>query len=576
MSNNQKDTIYIDVDDEITAIIEKVKTSKQRIVALVLPKRASVLQSSVNMKLLKRTADGAKKHLVLITTEAGLLPLAGAVGLYVAPSLQSRPAVPPGPGGAALEPAADESDDFDPDTESDTPVGDLAPASAFAADELETIELDNADEEADGADAKSAGTASAGAAAAATVKAPKVKKDKKLMIPDFNKFRMGVVLAVAAVIALLIFAYFANVVLPKATVTIGTDSSDIATNTSVTLDPSATELDPATKTFPAKIEKKQVTATQQAAATGQKNNGTKANGTITVSEPCTKKPASIDPGTGFSSGGLTFISTDTLKFDSTSFDANGNVVCSGDVDVVSQQPGQKYNLPSGSKFAVAGNSSATGQNSDAFTGGTDDIIKVVSQADIDNAKTKMGAGNNSSAKSDLQSTLTDDGYMPVTASLNAGDPTVTTSANVGDQADVVTVTSVTTYTMYGIKKDDLQNFILSNVKDKIDTSKQKILNDGTDSASFTVNSTASSGNLQADLSATTLAGPDLKTDTLASQIAGKKEGDVRTQLLAIPGVTNVNVKYSPFWVHTIPKKVNKITIVVQKSAANNSSNGNTP
>ena len=56
-----KDTIYIDVDDEITAIIDKVITSKHKIVALVLPKRAVVLQSIVNMKLLKRTADEAKK-----------------------------------------------------------------------------------------------------------------------------------------------------------------------------------------------------------------------------------------------------------------------------------------------------------------------------------------------------------------------------------------------------------------------------------------------------------------------------------------------------------------------------------
>ncbi|MBC7581656.1 hypothetical protein H7097_02175, partial [Aeromicrobium sp.] len=51
-----KETVYVDIDDEITAIIEKVRSSQQKIVALVLPKRASVLQSIVNMKLLKRTA----------------------------------------------------------------------------------------------------------------------------------------------------------------------------------------------------------------------------------------------------------------------------------------------------------------------------------------------------------------------------------------------------------------------------------------------------------------------------------------------------------------------------------------
>ena len=48
---NKKDTIYIDVDDEITAVIHKVINSKSKLVALVLPKRASVFHSSVNLKL---------------------------------------------------------------------------------------------------------------------------------------------------------------------------------------------------------------------------------------------------------------------------------------------------------------------------------------------------------------------------------------------------------------------------------------------------------------------------------------------------------------------------------------------
>jgi len=40
-----KETIYVDVDDEITSIIDKVRNSSGRIIALVLPKRAATLQS---------------------------------------------------------------------------------------------------------------------------------------------------------------------------------------------------------------------------------------------------------------------------------------------------------------------------------------------------------------------------------------------------------------------------------------------------------------------------------------------------------------------------------------------------
>ena len=90
MTEAPKDTIYIDVDDEITGIIDKVRSSKHKIVALVLPKRSTVFQSIVNMKLLKRKADSADKNLVLITSETSLLPLAGAVGLHGGKSHERR------------------------------------------------------------------------------------------------------------------------------------------------------------------------------------------------------------------------------------------------------------------------------------------------------------------------------------------------------------------------------------------------------------------------------------------------------------------------------------------------------
>ena len=78
---NDKDILYVDIDDDITTVIDKVRSSDGKVVALVLPKRATVFQSVVNMKLLKRNAESAKKNVVLVTSEPGLMPLAGLVGI---------------------------------------------------------------------------------------------------------------------------------------------------------------------------------------------------------------------------------------------------------------------------------------------------------------------------------------------------------------------------------------------------------------------------------------------------------------------------------------------------------------
>src|SRR5665213_1487746 len=147
MAAKDKDTIYIDIDDEITGIIDKLKVSEGKVVALVLPKRASVFQSIVNMKLLKRAADSSKKNLVLITTEAGLLPLAGAAGVHVAKTLTSKPAIPLAPDSIndAEETIEEDGEPTEPPLDPDKTLAELAggAAAVTGADGVETLTLDD-------------------------------------------------------------------------------------------------------------------------------------------------------------------------------------------------------------------------------------------------------------------------------------------------------------------------------------------------------------------------------------------------------------------------------------------------
>jgi len=573
MATNGKDTIYIDIDDEITTIIDKVHSAEEKIVALVLPKRATVLQSIVNMKLLKRAADNDKKNLVLITGEAGLLPLAGTVGLYVAKNLQTKPEIPGVIGQDDDDEVTDEFLDDDAEeitaaTAGSRPVGELASAASKGKatatpaleEAIETLELDDEldDEIAPGVD-----IADDAAAAAATKKSKKKKKNKKLAIPNFERFRLLLILGVILLIGLAVFGYFAAVVLPKASVAITTDTSNINSNLSLTADTGAKVVDATNLIVPAQVQSVQKNGSQQVPSTGKINNGQKATGTVTVSGQCTKKPDPVSQGIGVSSGGLTFITTDTLTFKPT-FDQNNNVVCSGTVPVVAQQGGTQYNLAAGSTFTVAGYPSYSGSNDAVFTGGTDNNVQTVVQADIDNATQKIAAQNTDAIKQQLEQQLTQAGEYPLAATFNIGTPTTTNSAAVGDQVSTVTVTQATTYTMFGVKQSDLKTLVDADIKDKIDPSKQIILSEGIDKAVFHINS-ASATSLQLTMATTATAGPDLKVDDVKKAIAGKKSGQVITLLKADPGVTDVNVHMSPFWVTSIPNKPAKVTVTFQKA-----------
>jgi hypothetical protein len=563
---NTKDVIYIDADDEITGIIDKLRGSQHKIVALVLPKRAAALQSIVNMKLLKRTSDESKKNVVLITSEASLLPLAGNVGMHVAKSLQSKPEVPDAPAKADDRPESIEEtgDDTDDALDKQKSVGELS--GAGAADDLDdTIELGDEDEEAseaDGKDSKKVAAAGKG-------------RNKKLKIPNFNKFRLFLALGIVGVILLSGAAYAALVVMPKATVTIKTDSSAVSSNTPINLNITPdVKLDVSQAIVPAHRQEIKKTLTEQVPASGQQNNGSKATGSVSIRN-CTDAAISIPAGSGVNASGLTFITQDSVSLAAGNFTSGGVCKTTGShvdgVDVVSQQGGTKYNIAAGATFAVAGHSSSVTGTGSAMTGGTDDIIKIVTQADIDSAAAKISAQDTGPLRETLKTDLTNQQFYPIDVTFGSTTPETKTSVAAGAQADGVTVTQTISYTMLGVKEDDLKKIIAETVADKIDPSKQVILDHGLANAAFLLQDSKPEG-MTVAMQTTVIAGPDLDVNAIKQQIAGKKSGDAEKLIKAYPGVTDVSVEYRPFWVGSIPKKASKITITVEKPAASSKSN----
>jgi hypothetical protein len=566
-----KETIYVDVDDEITAIIDKVRGARGQVVALVLPKRATVLQSIVNMKLLKRTADNAGKNLVLITTEAGLLPLAGNVGLHVASTPTSKPGVPSAPvvsdeaedvdAPLSIVDGTTDDDEFDTSAAASKPIGELAAAgtaSKLADDDIdETVDMDMDD---DAASEEAAQPAKA-------EKAAKPKKDKKLAVPNFDSFRKRLALGGVALVLLVAAWFYAFVVAPKATITIHTDSSTIPTNLNLTLDTAAKTLDASDNMVPATSQSQQKTSTQQVAATGQQNNGDKASGTVTVTN-CSGSAYTVSSGSSLSASGHTFVVSDGATIPDSDYTSplSGSKCKSNSkatVSVVALKGGADYNIAA-SSATLSGNPKGVTAQTSQMAGGTDNITKIVQQSDIDGATAKITSSDTDSVKQQLMSNLQSKGLQPVSSTFLAGTPQVTTSAQAGAAADNVTVTAVTTYTMLGVKKSDLQTLVRNNVDGQLDKGKQVILDDGVANASFTQANPGTANGASVSMSAKSQAGPQLDAASLKTQLSGKKSGDVKNLIKQTPGVTDVDVKFSPAWVGSVPK-ASKVTINIVKA-----------
>lgn len=76
-------TLYIDADEEITSIIDRVRKSAAGEIIIVAPKQSLLLQSLVNLKLLKKETDRRSKKVIIVTQDKTGKKLIEKAGIVV-------------------------------------------------------------------------------------------------------------------------------------------------------------------------------------------------------------------------------------------------------------------------------------------------------------------------------------------------------------------------------------------------------------------------------------------------------------------------------------------------------------
>jgi hypothetical protein len=541
MANPGKDTLYIEAEDEITAVIEKVVSAKHKVVAVVLPKRATVFQSAVNMKLLKKAALAAKKNIVLITSDPSILAIAGSVGLHVAKTPTSKPSIPQF--AVAATAAAVAADNTKPGDSTDS---DVKTDTKSTVNDDDAIELDNTSGEESATDADS-------------------KKKKKLVkIPDFSSFRLRLGLGIGAAVLLVFLWILGFVILPKATITINTDVSTTSINTTITTQVGEGELDLETNTIPANRVQVEKIDSVTVPATGEKNIGARATGTINLTNCIDSVGVQVVPaGTRFSAGGVTFETSEQAILPESRF--NNNDVCTSKEDgldktvsAIAAEPGEASNIRAQSLNSSISGIVAFGS---AMTGGTTEIVKVVSRADIDKATQELNGKSKNEAQSELQKQLEDGGERPINETLVASEPQVVASPAVDTEAAETKVTMTVNYSLLGVKNDDLSKILDNEIKKNLNDAPVNIRDNGINNITFKLAETSNAANTVLTMETVATIGPEINEEEIKENSAGKKRGDIEKQIESIDGVRSVSVEYSPAWITTTPKSSDKITVI---------------
>ena len=586
-----KDTIYIDKEDEITSVIDSVTSSKEKVVALVLPKKAEVFQSVINMKLLKKAAGKAKKSVVLITSDDSLKTAATSAGLHMAPTLKSKPILPKAEKPQETTSVVEATEVVEEDTGVVSKAAPVA-ASAGAASAVATavasnkndddeIELDNDDPDdkdvlkTDATPSKKSGFLAGlaggigGSKAVATSKDAVNKSDKKrFKIPDFSSFRLRSGLVIGAVALLIAGWVIGFIILPKATITITTDTRRVDVSGDFTLSDSASEFDAEDNIVPAKLV--EVTKEDKATvpATGEKNIGKVASGSASFSaQICDAigSPQDIPAGTTVRSGSNEYRTEEEASFGFDSFDGSCLNFSTGNTEITAGEPGTAYNIDKNSDFTVDNRSNVEGTGS--AKGGTDETATVVSQEDITKATEQLTSAGNAQASEELQAKLREAGVSPITQTLKEGESKSQRSAEADTQVAEVTVTRSITYQMLGAKDSDvdaLLDDLLRSEKELVNDD-QNIRDNGRSSATLQVTNNADAANQTLRLQTVAVLGQTFDEQAIAEQVAGKKRGDIESELGRREGVKDVTVDYSPMWVTTTPKSAGKISIVINEA-----------
>ena len=534
----KKDVIYIDVEDDITTIVGKIKASKEKIVAVVPPARYGVFQSAVNMRLLKRTADTAKKHLVIISNSSALAALAASANIPVAKNLQTKPEI--------AEIPVLKVDDNDVIDGNDLPVGDIAsatkPKSASDRAVDDVIAISSATTSTSGADAKK----------------PVRGKKSESKVPNFSTFRKRLFIFGGLGVLLVGFLVWAIWFAPKATVIITAKNTPVTVDSNVQLAVGGAT-DFKTSTIKSIRQEQAADVSVEFSATGKKKVGEKAKGTVRIKTDATTilmTGLTVPAGTQIqSSGGSIYLTAADVVFPQGSPSALAGIV----VAVTAANVGEEYNGATGSA-----STSANGVTSVEFvtspSGGSSREVTVVSEDDLAKATAALGEKKVSDLRSKLESSFSESNVViKETFQEKRGDPVPSVKIN-EEATGPVTLKSTVTASMMAVERSEIQKFLKTGIQSEIEGMKsQKIYSDGSSDVKFSqfVNDAEKP---KIRLTANGKIGPVIKEDEVKEQSLGKNYGEIQLALEAIDGVEDVDIKFWPFWVRTVPNNVDRVTV----------------
>lgn len=574
--------IYLEQDEEIPSVIDKLRNIEGKSIALVVPKEAAVLQSVINLKILKREAENLEKEISLVTQDKIGRNLASQVGLSVYDNIQSNRPIIQSP---RPEPEVIETIELDMSEKKEIkpPSGVKVnyyqgPTLSESNDKLTTQRAGifgltkpqvNNDFDQTSYQEPEKGHISARSLSTDNFisssnyqNRPSNQYQSKQIVnhqsPDrakqlrSKKLKLFLGLLILLLIMGLFYFYYL-----KAVVILAMTSEPLEKNIDILVDSNITKLDIDRSAISGELQETEKESKQTYSATGTKDVGEKTTGVLKVTNP-TGDQQIISSGTEFKSAdNLSFLATESITVPkaTASVDSLGNVVkLSGtaNIKVQAKEAGENYNV-SPTSFVIIGNSRITAENIAVLTGGSSRKVTIISEDDVNKAKDALfqqlqeDNKNELIKKSDPQ-TIDSNSISHNIVSFNI-------NKNIGDEIDSFEATLKLHSRTLSFLENDYRQMIADILNKELSSDKELLLSENDEITTNFNQPDYSTGIMTLNGKVKTNMVTKINDEDLKKNITGKNKTNSLAEINKISGVSSAQINLQPSWWWKIPKKI---------------------
>ncbi|MCL5093884.1 MAG: hypothetical protein M1355_02040 [Patescibacteria group bacterium] len=541
--------IFLDVDEEITSVIDRLKKVEESEISLVVPKESVLLQSVVNLKLIKREAEKEGKTITLVTSNKVGRILAENVGLATFSGERE-----------AKEERENTSSEIIQETKEKVPIAyNETPNSKgkepeFKKESLPEGEIVVKEEEINNEEAK----AKEQQAEPAKEK-PALQNQKKI---GFKLPKAGI--AAFSFLAIAILGVAGYFYIPRVEITIKVNAQKKAFETDVTVD----KAEPDSKIDRGLLHGELVEIKKEDKksfhSTGTKNIGTKATGIINVRNSFSTTPQTLVAGTRFQTGNLIFRSTANVDVPGYTDPGGGIVPGSMNVSIEADDVGSQYNVGP-SAFTIpafsgtAKQDKITGVSSQAMSGGESREVKIVIQEDFDKARESYSNEAKEKVKKELKEKIKKDYSLPDEATeIVITD--ASSSPGIGAEGEQFTLTLKIEAMGLSYKESELREAYKKKLNDEAGT-RRGVVEDGYDGRKMAFSKVdLKAGTMSINIKSDAYLGAVFDKDSLMNEIIGQTEAKSRQYILGQEGVKDVTFHFWPSFIKRIPRLKNHLNI----------------